>query len=146
MPAKSDATVVVTRLFDAPAERVFDAWLDRKHVGEWLFRTPTGAIKRVECDPRVGGGFEIFEQRGGELAEHHGTYVEIDRPRRLAFDFWTSHAAAKTRVTIEIASIGGGCAMTLTHVVDPAWAPLADRVREGWGKVADKLAAHLGVA
>ena len=65
-------------------------------------------MEKVEIDARVGGRFAICERRGAELAEHFGEYVELDRPRRLAFDFWTSFSDERTRITIEIAPDGDG--------------------------------------
>src|SRR4051812_8263480 len=102
------ATVSVERHFAAPPEQVFDAWLDPDGLGQWLFRTPAGTLERVEVDARVGGGFRVDERREDGVAEHYGEYVELDRPRRLAFDFWTSFSAERTRVTIEIARAGSG--------------------------------------
>src|SRR5690348_827745 len=100
------ATVTLERRIAASPETVFDAWLDPDGVCAWLFATPGGAMERCEIDARVGGRFRIDERRDGELAEHHGEYVELDRPRRLAFDFWTSFSDERTRITIAIAPDG----------------------------------------
>jgi uncharacterized protein YndB with AHSA1/START domain len=124
------ATVIVQRQLAAPPEQVFDAWLDPEGLGQWLFRTPAGTLERVEVDPRVGGGFRIDERREDGVAEHHGEYVELDRPRRLAFEFWTSFSTARTRVTIDIVAAEGGTLLTLTH--DGVWADYEDRTRLGW--------------
>lgn len=108
--------VVVTRSFAASAERVFDAWLDPAAAGLWLFATPEGKMVRVEINARVGGKFIITDKRGEMLAEHVGTYLEIDRPRRLAFNFSVpQYSAEVTRVTVEIAPRDQGCELTLTH-------------------------------
>ncbi|HKR23955.1 MAG TPA: SRPBCC domain-containing protein, partial [Allosphingosinicella sp.] len=114
------ATIVVERLIAAPPERVFDAWLDPAHAGRWLFRTDDGVLERCEIDARVGGRFRIDERRSGALAEHYGEYVEIERPRRLAFDFWTSFSDERTQITIAIAPESGGSRITLTH--EGVWA------------------------
>lgn len=133
-------SLTVRRRFNAAPEVVFDAWLDPHGVGRWLFSTPDGRMERVEIDARVGGTFVVVERRGAELAEHFGRYVEIDRARRLAFDFWTSDAERPTRVTIEIEPEGGGCVLTLTHEIDAAWASFGDKVRDGWTMILDGLA------
>jgi uncharacterized protein YndB with AHSA1/START domain len=132
------ATVTIERHIAAPPEAVFDAWLDPESAGKWLFATPDGRLERCEIDARVGGRFRIDERRGGELAEHHGEYVELDRPRRLAFDFWTSFSDERTRVTIDIAPEGDGTRIALTH--DGVWADWADKTRQGWTTILDGLA------
>ena len=137
---QSPTALTVSRRFEAPAERVFDAWLDPDGVGRWLFATPGATMERVEIDARVGGSFMIAERRGEELAEHFGTYLEIDRPRRLVFQFATSHADAPTRVTVEIDPQGLACVLTLTHEIDPAWAAFGDKVVDGWTMILDALA------
>ena len=134
--------VEVSRRIAAPPERVFDAWLDPHGLGRWLFATPEGVMERVEVDPRVGGRFEIDERRDGELASHWGTYVEIDRPRRLAFDFGTSFEATPTRVTVTIEPDGDGSLVTLRH--EGVWADYEDRTRMGWGMILEGLERTLG--
>lgn len=136
------AIVEISRHFDAPPEVLFDAWLDPAGVRHWLFATPGGVMERVEIDPRVGGGFAVAERRGADLAEHFGEYVALDRPRRLAFDFWTSFSDERTRVTVTIAPDGEGSLITLTH--EGVWADYEDRTRQGWTMILDGLARALG--
>jgi uncharacterized protein YndB with AHSA1/START domain len=131
------AIVTVERRIAAPPETVFDAWLDPDSIGQWLFRTPDGEMVRVEVDARVGGRFRIDERRDGEVAEHYGEYVELERPCRLAFDFWTSFSDERTRVTIEIAADNGGALLTLTH--GGVWTDYEDRTRQGWTMILEGL-------
>ena len=135
------ATVVVERRLAAPPEAVFDAWLDPDGLGQWLFRTPAGTLERVEVDARVGRGFRVDERREDGVAEHHGEYVELDRPRRLVFEFWTSLSAERTRVTIEIVATEGGALLTLTH--DGVWPDWADKTRMGWTTILTGLERSL---
>ena len=142
MSSAATATVQVSRHFAASPERVYDAWLDPHHAGRWLFRTADGVLERCEIDARVGGRFRIDERRGDEIAEHYGEYVALDRPRRLAFDFWTSFSDERTRVTIDITPDGDGSLLTLTH--EGVWADYEDRTRQGWTMILDGLARALG--
>lgn len=148
MAKQSDGavTVVVKRTFDAPAERVFDAWLDPANIGQWLFRTPTGELVKCELDPRAGGKFALTEKRGELLAEHFGEFRELDRPRRLTFTFATDHESAPTLVTVDIVPTGGGCEVTLTHRLDAKWAEYTERVQSGWAGILDGLDDTLFVA
>ena len=83
----NNSVVTVTRHFDFPIERVFDAWLDLAKAAKFLFATPAGTMVRVEIDARVGGTFIFVDRRDGQDIEHVGEYLEIDRPRRLVFEF-----------------------------------------------------------
>lgn len=139
----NEITLTVTRHFDAAPEVVFDAWLDAESAAQWLFVTPGGVMERVHIEPRVGGAFEVFERRGDQLATHFGTYAEIDRPRRLAFDFATEPDAAATRVTVAFEANGSGCLVTLTHELDAAWAEYKDRVKAGWAGILEGLGQSL---
>jgi uncharacterized protein YndB with AHSA1/START domain len=141
MTAENPETLVITRRFDFSTERVFDAWLDPAKASRFLFATPTGKMVRVDIDARVGGSFNIT-RRDGDDVEHVGTYVEIDRPRRLVFTFGVPKFSAQmTRVSIDLKPLPTGCELTLTHEgVLPEW---LDGSREGWGKILDALSAHL---
>jgi uncharacterized protein YndB with AHSA1/START domain len=141
MTAEKPGTVSITRRFDFSIERVFDAWLDPAKASKFLFATPTGKMVRVEIDARVGGSFNIT-RRDGDDVEHVGTYLEIDRPRRLVFTFGVpKFSALMTRVRIDLKPLPTGCELTLTQEgTPPEW---VDRAREGWDKIIDGLSAHL---
>ena len=134
----------VERRIAAPPEQVFDAWLDPKAVGRWLFATPDGTMEKVEIEPRVGGRFMIAERGRDELAEHFGEYVEIDRPRRLVFTFATSVEETPSRVTVTMEPDGEATRLTLVHEMDAKWADYADKIRQGWTMIVDGLARTLG--
>jgi uncharacterized protein YndB with AHSA1/START domain len=142
MTTDASPRLCVSRRFDASPERVFDAWLDPEKAGKWLFATPTSQMVRVEIEARVGGAFNFTDRRDGEDVEHVGTYVEIDRPRRLVFTFGVpKYSNQITRVTIDIKPLPTGCELTLTHDGVPAeW---FEQTREGWGKILDALAENL---
>ena len=136
------ASVRVTRRYAASAERVFDAWLDPKTAGRWLFATPTGEMVRVEIDARVGGAFCFTDRRDGEDIDHVGRYEAIDRPRRLAFSFSVpKFSAESTRVIVEIAALDNGCELTLTH--EGVLPDYIERTKGGWTMILDRLAETL---
>ena len=133
------ARVRVTRRFAAAAERVFDAWLDSQKAATFLFATPAGRMVRAEIDPRVGGTFCFVDRRDGEDVEHTGTYLEIDRPRRLVFTFAVpKYSATTTRVTIDIVPLAAGCELTLTH--EGVLREYTERTESGWTNIFEGLA------
>jgi len=132
----------VTRDFAAPAERVFDAWLNPDDARRFLFATPDGEMQIVEIDARVGGRALIVERRDGKDVYHRMQFEVIDRPTRLVFLFAADPAGEGqwTRVSIDIAPSASGCTLTLTHEMDPAWASYEDQTRHGWTMILASLA------
>jgi uncharacterized protein YndB with AHSA1/START domain len=142
MPNQTFATVRVTRHFEFSAERVFDAWLDPKTAGRWLFSTATGQMVRVEIDARVGGGFVFVDRRNGEDVEHEGEFLELDRPKRLVFEFVVPrYSPIYSRVAIDIVPAGAGCNLTLLH--EGVLPEYAEQTQSGWTAILAGFAANL---
>ena len=79
----SDCEIHITRVFDAPAELVFDVWTSPDAVARW-WSDETAPVVACEIDLRVGGiwRYVIRTPDGAELA-WSGVYREIARPHRL---------------------------------------------------------------
>ena len=147
MTSEPWAAATVTRTFAAPPERVFDAWLNPGLIGRWIFGG--GALARAEIDPRVGGAFSLVAHGDGPGEEivHAGRYLEIDRPRRLAFT-WAipADSPAVDRVVVDIVPQGTGCKLTLTHELHPDWVEYADRTAAAWTRMLAALEPALDAA
>jgi uncharacterized protein YndB with AHSA1/START domain len=141
MGADLPVQVRVTHRYAATPERVFDAWLDPAIARRFLFATAEGEVVRAQIDPRIGGRFVIVDRRTFGDASHFGQYIEIDRPRALAFTFALEEEARdRDRVRIEIVAAGRGAELTLTHELDVKFAQHVDRVRDGWTAILERLA------
>jgi uncharacterized protein YndB with AHSA1/START domain len=136
--------VVVKRRFNASAQRVFDAWLDRDRIGQWMFgpRVRDETIVHIALDPRVGGRFSFAVRRQDETIDHVGEYLAIERPNRLVFT-WGIANGDSSRVIVEIAARDNGCELTLTHELHPDWADYAERTRGGWTTMLHALESDL---
>jgi uncharacterized protein YndB with AHSA1/START domain len=131
-------TLRVTQRFAANAERVYDAFLDPDKAGKFLFATPTGQIVRCDIDAKVGGAFTIVDRRNGEDVAHTGTYVELDRPRRIVFTFLVKkYSNEPSTVAIDIRPLSRGCELTLTQEIPAAFAAFEERTRSGWLAILD---------
>lgn len=138
-------SVRVSHRFSATAERVFDAWLDPAIASRWLFGVETGQNVRTDIDARVGGSFTVVDRREGVDVEHIGTYLQIDRPRRLVFEFQVPmYSAQRTRISIDIAALGDGCELTLVHEGVPQ--DTIVRTQNGWSQMLKRLQARLETA
>jgi uncharacterized protein YndB with AHSA1/START domain len=134
----------LSRRFGAPAEAVFDAWLDPATAGTWLFATPDGESVRVEIDPRVGGRYEIVERRGRRGGAPHRPYEAIERPGRLVFTLSVPlHSASEDRVTIAIRPEEGGSELTLGQTRSPDAPASAEQIEKGWSHILEALAERL---
>ena len=143
-PPKPPIKVQVLRRFDTTADRIYDAFLDPVQAGKFMFATPTGKMIRAEIEPRVGGAFLFIDQRPNGNAEHYGTFVELQRPKRLAFRFAVEkNAKDSDLVTIDIVARDRRCEVVLTHEMSAQFAEFKDRVAEGWTSILSGLAATL---
>jgi uncharacterized protein YndB with AHSA1/START domain len=117
MDTAAHVDIRITQRFDAPADHVFNAWLDPGFAGRWLFATATRPVPRVKIDARAGGSFRFEDRRYGKAVVQAGRYLEIARPRRLAFTLSGNkparHGAA--HVSVEIVPLDKGCELTLLH-------------------------------
>jgi len=79
-----DTTLVITRLFDAPPTRVFDAWLMREEWQSWI--GPEGVDCHVSLlEPHVGGHYRLEMHMGGQPPiAVAGVFKIIERPPTTA--------------------------------------------------------------
>jgi uncharacterized protein YndB with AHSA1/START domain len=150
----STIVVQLRHKYTAPAERVFDAWITPSQAARFLFATRTGNIMRCDLDARPGGHFLVTDRRpqaeGDESVfdvVHRGEYIEIDRPRRLVFDFCVPPVSEEmTRVTLEFAPLSAqACELVLTHEMPDSEMARANaqRARDGWARMLALLEREL---
>lgn len=80
-----DREIVVTRIFDAPRELVFDAWTKEEHLSKWW--GPQGftlTSRKFELKP---GGTWQFVMHGPDGMDYPNTnvFVEVVSPERIVF-------------------------------------------------------------
>lgn len=144
MTPASSIEVRAIRYFEAAPERVFDAWLVPRVLGQWMFgpHVRQENVVRLDVDPRVGGRFSLKVERNGEIVDHVGQYLEIERPHRLVFTWAVKGQSddAPSQVHIDIVASSSGCVLTLVHSMDAKWSEYAQRTQDGWNTMLDALA------
>jgi uncharacterized protein YndB with AHSA1/START domain len=72
--------------------------------------------------------------RDGVECRHWGTYLELDRPRRLAFTWNTvdSDETDPCNVALSVEPDGDGSVVTLVNEFDEKWAHEVEQAENGW--------------
>jgi uncharacterized protein YndB with AHSA1/START domain len=141
-----DFAVTVRREIAAPAEDLFDAWLDPQSLGSWL-RPSHIRETRAETDPQVGGAFRIVMVDDESSTVHTGTYREIDRPRRLVFT-WSSPSThfRESIVTVTFQPSSKSSTVVEIHQVGLPDEQARDSHQAGWSDSLRELGRTTGGA
>jgi uncharacterized protein YndB with AHSA1/START domain len=145
----TDRDVVLTRLFDAPRDLVFDALTTPDLLKRWY--GPAGwSLSSCEIDLRVGGRWRFVVRRpDGKGIGQHGVYCEVARPERLVnTESWEDWDAGETLVMTVLTELDGKTMYTSTvrfpsrEVRDKVVAAGLQRgVSESYDKLAEVLAS-----
>ena len=123
---------LITRIFDAPRERVFEAWAKAEHRAKW-FGPKDFTATVIEDDVRTGGAYH-FHMRGPNYDDHwRGVYREVVVPERLVFTW-----GGDTVVTVTLEDLGGKTRLTLRHEGFPS-ASIRDEHTHGWSSTLERL-------
>jgi uncharacterized protein YndB with AHSA1/START domain len=136
------AEIRITRAFDAPPERVFDAWTVPEAIAAWYgpdgFHAPK---ERVHVDLRPGGRWELAMVRNDGNGEFTIGYeiLEVHAPVRLVMrSDPMPHLPTPTTVRIQLTANGDQTLLTLTD--GPMPSDGANGAESGYQTALDKLA------
>jgi uncharacterized protein YndB with AHSA1/START domain len=112
----SDQEIRMTRLFNAPRERVFEAMTRPEHVREWWGRLGDGySVPVCEIDFRVGGRWRFVNRHPRGEAAFHGEYREIAPPGRVVFtEIFEEFPDSVSVVTADLTEEDGKTRLTAT--------------------------------
>lgn len=83
MTAQPEHMLVLERIFDAPPEKVFQAWTDPAILPRWFAPRPF-TTPMVDIDPRPGGKFNTtMRSEDGTEYPNSGIYLEVTPNRKL---------------------------------------------------------------
>jgi len=133
MTKLTDITVAST--IPAPAEKVFDVWIDPKSPGG-----PWFGAERVILNPVVDGLFYFAVGHEGRTWPHYGRFLQIDRPRRVEYS-WVSEATkgVESVVLVTLEPKGEQTELVLRHSGVPD-DEMGRQHEEGWTWVLSMLA------
>lgn len=114
-----ESVLVLTAVYQASPERVFEAWLNPEAIKKWVKPMPTCETVVLQYDPHGSGEFAVHMHIEGEVYGYFGTFTRIDPPTRLEMT-WTwdptpNDPYPETYLTIDLEPAGSGTRLTLTH-------------------------------
>lgn len=121
---KSDRELVVTRMFDAPARTVFEAWSNPELFTRWWVPKSAGmTLETCEMDVRTGGKYRLVFRHPAfdQPMAFFGTYKEVTPPKRLV---WTNEESEEGAITTVIFEERGGKTLVALRELYPTKAAL----------------------
>lgn len=106
--AEGDREIVTERIFDAPRERVFQAFVDPELIPQWWGRREdTTTVDKL--DVREGGDWRFVTDGPDGTTAFRGTYRVIDPPEKVEWTFeWEGMPGHVVVETATFDDLGGG--------------------------------------
>lgn len=146
----ADREIVITRVFDAPRELVWNAWTDPKQIVQWW--GPRGFTTTIhEMDVRPGGVWK-HTMHGPDGTDYPTqiVFAEVVRPERIVYSMKggkKGDPAHESRVTWTFETQGEKTKLTLRMLFPSAdmreYAAKTYGFVEGGNQTLDRLGDHL---
>jgi len=142
MTTKEKTRLEISRVIEAPRDRVYAAWTDPEQLKQW-FGPENVKTRELVADARVGGTFrwDIINSEGEEMTMR-GEFRELQPDKKIVFTWqweddedWENHISI---VTVELYDRDGGTELRLTHEQLPNEESRDGHTR-GWESALDKL-------
>jgi uncharacterized protein YndB with AHSA1/START domain len=146
MPMAEDG-ITITRVFDAPRERVWEEWTEPERFADW-FGGPESEVPltSVSMDVRPGGAWRLtmFAAPGRREIQWKGEYREVVEPERLVFTVSDQPGDdAYELVTVVLMDLGDGRTEMLFRQRGQLAPETYERAGEGWSGFFDRMAERL---
>jgi uncharacterized protein YndB with AHSA1/START domain len=135
-------TLRLTRVIKAPAERIYQCFLDADALAKWI--PPHGFVGHVDkLEPKVGGKYHMsFATINKSWTQSFGgVYKELIPGKRIVHTdkFDDPNAKGELLVTIDLVPVKGGTEVRIEQRGIPK-GPMSDGAPYGWSQSLDNLA------
>ena len=143
-----EAGLTITRVFDAPRERVWREWIEPERFADWYGGAAAEIpLSTVSMDVREGGDWRATMQIGGREIQWKGEYLEVVEPERLVFTVTDRpEEDARELVTVVLTDLGDGRTEMLLEQRGHMTPEQYDRAGKGWSGFLDRMAERLAEA
>ncbi len=115
----SDREIVMQRVFDAPAQILFDVWTKPEHVRKW-YGVRSTTVTVCDIDLRVGGAWRwVLKTPHGMDVAFSGVFLEIEAPHRFQkTEIFEAMPGAGAIVTFTFNEKNGQTTLTMTMLFE----------------------------
>ena len=142
----SDREMVLTRMFDAPRDLVFEAHTSCEHLRNW-WGPRRDEIAECDVDFRPGGAWRIVHRAEGEEHVFSGEFREIVPPERIVWTFeWGGAPGHGSVETLTLEEEDGKTRMAATSIfatVEDRDGMLQSGAEEGAAETYERLDEYL---
>jgi uncharacterized protein YndB with AHSA1/START domain len=142
----SEYGITVTRVFDAPRERVWKEWIEPERFADWFGGTDSEVpLSTVAMDVRPGGTWKATMYAGSGRHEilWKGEYREVDAPGRLVFTVTDRSDDKYEVVSVVLTDLGDGRTEMFFEQRGHLAPEQYERTERGWGGFFDRMAERL---
>jgi uncharacterized protein YndB with AHSA1/START domain len=137
----------VTRVFDAPRERVWEEWTEPKRFADWFGGAESEVpLSTVSMDVSPGGRWHLtmFSGPGRRESRWKGEYREVVEPERLVFTVSDRPDAERHElVIVDLTDLGDGRTQMRFEQRGHLRPEQYERTKEGWGAFFDRIDERL---
>jgi uncharacterized protein YndB with AHSA1/START domain len=144
----SEREIVMTRMFNAPRDLVFEAHSSCEHMSNW-WGPRRYEVAGCEMDFRPGGSWRIVHKTadGSDEQGFHGEFREIVRPERIVWTFeWEGMPGHVSVETLTLEEQDGTTTVTTRSIYDTVEdrdGMLQSGMEEGAAETYDRLDEYL---
>jgi uncharacterized protein YndB with AHSA1/START domain len=137
--------ITVTRVFDAPRERVWREWTDPASFGDWFGGAKSEVqLASVSMDVRPGGAWRLTMYSDRGEIYWSGEYLEVVEPERLVFTIRDQpELDAYELITVVLTDLADGRTEMVFQQRGRMSSEDYKRAGEGWSTFFDRLAERL---
>jgi uncharacterized protein YndB with AHSA1/START domain len=147
VPSSVTGGITITRIFDAPRERVWKEWTEPERFADWFGGAESEIpLSTVSMDVKPGGAWRATMFAGPERHEIHwkGEYREVVEPERLVFTVSDQpQDDLYELITVVLNDLGDGRTEMLFRQRGRLPAEQYERAKQGWGTFFDRMAERL---
>jgi uncharacterized protein YndB with AHSA1/START domain len=149
-PGATEYGIRITRVFDAPRERIWSEWTEPESFADWYGGPQCEVpLSSVSMDVRPGGRWRLtmFAPPHRRQIDWRGEYREVSPPERLVFTVTDQPGDdAFELVTVVLTDLGDGRTEMLFEQRGSLTPEQYEGAAEGWGAFFDRLQERLASA